>query len=62
MKCDARYPLKLECGQPSDARARSIPELWRIPHARARSIPELFDACPPLQYRSHEYKPKWIIL
>ena len=48
LKCDARYSLELECAQSSDARARSIPELWGKPHARARSIPELFDARPPL--------------
>ena len=45
-KSDARYSLELECARPSDARARSVPELWGIP--RARSILELFDARPPL--------------
>ena len=50
-KCDARYSLELECARPSNARARSIPELWGKPHARAaRSIPELFDARPSLVY------------
>ena len=48
LKCDARYLLELECAHPSDARTRSIPELWGKQHARARSIPELFDARPPL--------------
>ena len=42
LKCDARYSLELECARPSNARARSIPELWGKPHARARSILELF--------------------
>ena len=40
--------LELGCARPSDARVRSIPELYEKPHARARSIPELFDARPSL--------------
>ena len=47
-KSDAWYSLELECGWASDDRARSVPELWGIPHARARPIPEHFDPCPPL--------------
>ena len=40
--------LELECAQPSDAGAGSVPKPWGIPHARARWILELFDARQPL--------------
>ena len=40
--------LELGCARTPDARAHSIPELYKKTDARARSIPELFDANPSL--------------